>query len=212
MRKKFHFSPILLIGVSAYTVYSVYDFYDYLLEVSTWSNKTIQIFIQIVTSFMFFFLLTFVSIYTQSLQREKFYKKEQLMDKNLITAKQQIEHLSSNHVYNIETNIWNIDFLNTYIDKLYDKEIKNFRLVDVKCETDLAVEHFITHTNFILGDNAEVIKINQYHYFILFFKTNVEDLTTNLQSILPKDAKVIKSLNGWYTKEEVKQYISSVSK
>lgn len=196
--KDFMYNNIGIIIFMILGVYCMLSLKCYITDIiERWDNDAYQNYIQLAVMMIAALIFFIIVIYQH---RIKIRHMETIIDtlndevknKNM-TIEQLNDELYKDKLYDTTSHTWTKNMLIEYITQIFDKNIGEFTLADILCENKSAEDRFLLNSNFIKGKNVIIFKIKDLEYKILFINTCGYDADLDMQQLLTRDTKCIKS-------------------
>lgn len=153
----------------------------------TWNSTTYQVITQIGVVILFEVVLSVAIYYLYHLTVNK---NNQTIDnlRNELSGKNKSidylnEKLTKNKLYDFSLKVWSIDIFDTYIKKMYEKNIGKFSLAYLTCKDETAEKEFLIGMKMLDDHRTMLFKKKNLEYIALVISLDKEELDKNISMI-----------------------------
>lgn len=153
----------------------------------TWNSTTYQVITQIGVVILFEVVLSVAIYYLYHLTVNK---NNQTIDnlRNELSGKNKSidylnEKLTKNKLYDFSLKVWSIDIFDTYIKKMYEKNIGKFSLAYLTCKDEMAEKEFLIGMKMLDDHRTMLFKKKNLEYIALVISLDKEELDKNISMI-----------------------------
>ena len=214
--KSFLFKNVLILIFGLLCFYSLKTLFEFISSLTEWNNKTYQIFLQLIISFLIILLFLVVSIYESYKQKKLMTEKIHVLEKDIVEKIKIIEELNNDinmkKIYSTISHTLSKDMLFEYIEQIFERKIEYFSVFKIKCKSKKEEDRFLLHINFVKEKNMVVFNTKQLEYCILLIGTDKYDVNLDMDFIIPKytdccfqKSYISSKTNKEITKNELKE-------